>query len=103
LNTEAEHLLPEKDPGSLILGLLVCWLLNVVHLGIAYLLFVCGEQTLPTVFALVGGIGLLQIGYVAPLWFVLRSRGRKRMGKGLLIAALITLLINAGFWVAIYI
>ena len=84
------------------MGLLVCWLLNMVQLGVAYLLFVYGEQTLPIVFALVGGIGLLQIGYIAPIWFVLRGRGKKRMAKGLFIAAAITALINAGFWVLIY-
>ncbi|HEY6968922.1 MAG TPA: hypothetical protein VJA94_06950 [Candidatus Angelobacter sp.] len=94
---------PSHDhEGHLVWGLLVGWLLNVVHLGIAYLLFVYGEQTLPTVFVLVGAIGLLQIGYIVPIWFVLRQRGKRRMAKGLLIAALITALINAGFIAMIY-
>jgi len=93
---------PDHHEGSLTLGLLVCWLLNMVQLGFAYLLFAYGEQTLPTVFALVGGIGLLQLGYVAPIWLVLRRRGKKRMAKGLFIAAAITALINSAFWVLIY-
>ena len=98
----ADQSLGHKDEGHLVWGLLVGWLLNVVHLGIAYLLFVYGEQTLPTVFVLVGGIGLLQIGYIVPIWFVLRQRGRRRMAKGLLLAALITALINIGFFGLIY-
>lgn len=96
-----EHVVHNPE-GSLTLGLLVCWLLNVLHLGIAYLLFVYGEQMIPTVFVLVGGIGLLQIGYVVPIWFVLRRRGRTRMAKGLLIAACLTALFNAGFIGLIY-
>ena len=91
-----------NDHGHLVWGMLVGWLLNLVHLGIAYLLFAYGERTLPTVFVLVGAIGLLQIGYVAPIWFVLRRRGRRRMAKGLFIAAVITALINAGFIAMIY-
>jgi hypothetical protein len=98
-----ENEVSRKDEGSLLLGLLVCWLLNMVYLGVAYLLFVYGEQTLPAVFVLVGGIGLLQIGYVVPIWYVLRRRGLKRMAKGFLIAALVTALINGGFWLAIYV
>ena len=92
----------QKDHGHFVWGMLVGWLLNLVHLGIAYLLFVYGEQTLPTVFVLVGAIGLLQIGYIVPIWFVLRQRGKKRMARGLLIAALVTALINAGFIAMIY-
>ena len=96
------QVLQQKDEGHLVWGMLVGWLLNLVHFGIAYLLFVYGEQTLPTAFVLGGAIGLLQIGYIAPIWFVLRRRGRRRMAKGLLIAALVTALINAGFIAMIY-
>jgi hypothetical protein len=90
------------DQGSILLGMIVCWLLNVVQLGIAYLLFAHGERTLPAVFVRVGAIGLLQVGYVAPLWYVIRRRGKRRMARGLVIASIITALINAGFWLAIY-
>jgi hypothetical protein len=94
--------LVRQDESSLFLGLVVCWLLNMVHLGIAYLLFVAGERTLPAVFVLVGAIGLLQIGYIAPIWYVVRRRRRKRMAAGLAIAAGITLLLNAGLWMVLY-
>jgi hypothetical protein len=91
------------DEGSLFLGLVVCWLLNIVHLGVAYLIFANGERTLPTVFVLVGAIGLLQVGYVAPIWYLLRRRGKKRMAMGVAIAAGTTLLFNATFWVLLLI
>lgn len=107
LSLMPEASLPESaispDEGSLFLGLLVCWLLNMVQLGIAWLMFAYGEQTLPTVVVLVGGIGLLQVGYVIPLWYLLRRRGRKKMAKGVLIAALVTLMLNAVFWAVIYV
>src|SRR5215469_2657983 len=90
------------DESSLFLGLIVCWLLNMAQLGIAALMFANGERTLPSVVVLVGGIGLLQIGYVVPLWYIIRRRGRKRMAKGILIAALVTLLLNAIGWLVIY-
>jgi|SRR5215467_6416492 len=91
------------DGSSLFLGLLLCWLLNMVQLGIAWLLFVRSERMLPSVFVLVGTLGLLQIGYVVPLWYVFRRHGMKRMAKGLLIAAAFTLLVNMVFWVVMYV
>lgn len=91
------------DQGSVFLGIVVCWLLNVVHLGIAYFIFVRSERMLSAVFILVGAIGLLQVGYIAPLWYLFRSRGKRRMARGLMVAATITLLVNAAFWLAIYV
>lgn len=91
------------DQGSLFLGIIACWLLNVVHLGIAYFIFVESERMLSTVFVLVGAIGVLQVGYIAPLWYLFRSRGKRRMARGLMIASTITLLVNGAFWLVIYI
>lgn len=94
---------PDQDHSSLFLGLLVCWLLNMVQLGVAWLLLVRSERMLPSVFVLVGALGLLQIGYVVPLWYVFRRRGMKRMAKGLLLAAVFTLLVNVVFWMVMYV
>ena len=91
------------DHSSLFLGLLLCWLLNMVQLGIAWLIFVRSERMLPSVFILVGALGLLQIGYVVPLWYIFRRRGMKRMAKGLLMAATLTLLVNLSFWGVMYV
>src|SRR5215467_9390770 len=102
LNTETQN--PSvKDEGSLFMGLVVCWLLNMAHLGVAFLLFAYGEGTLPTVVVLVAGIGLLQIAYVVPIWYVLRRRGRKKMAKGMVIAAVITALLDAALWGVLYV
>lgn len=101
-HTAAPNALADRNQGSLILGLIVCWLLNMAHLGVAYLLFVTGDRTLPAVLVLVGAIGLLQIGYVAPIWYLLRRRGQRRMAKGFALAAGITLLLNALFWLVLY-
>lgn len=92
-----------QDHSSLFLGLLLCWLLNMVQLGIAWLMFVRSERMLPSVFVLVGALGLLQIGYVVPLWYIFRRRGMKRMAKGLLVAAALTLLVNLSFWLVMYV
>ena len=101
MNPEPDPSPASQDQDSLFLGLLVCWLLNVVQLGIAGLMFAYGEQTLPAVIMLIGGIGLLQIGYVVPLWYVFRRRGRRRMAKGMAIGGTFTLLVNAVFLVII--
>jgi hypothetical protein len=98
--------MPEQQStgsGSFVLGLIVCWLLNVVQLGIAFLFFAYGERTLPTALILAGGIGLLQIGYIVPLWYLLRRHGKQRMARGLLTAAGITLLVNAVLGIVIYV
>ena len=100
---EAGSLRADKDEGSLFLGMIVCWLLNMVHLGVAYLFFVSGESTLPIVFVLVGAIGLLQIGYVAPIWYAVRRRGKRKTAKGIAIAACITLLANSILWLVLYV
>jgi cation transport ATPase len=99
---EEEKSIQHKDEGSIVHGMIVCWLLNVAHLGIAYLLFVHGERMLPTVFVLVGAIGLLQVGYIAPLWYFLRRQGKRRMARGMAIAAMITLVANATYLAVIY-
>ena len=56
--------------------MLLCWLLNIVQLGIAALLLAAGERTLPTVFILAGAIGLVQFVYVVPIWRLFRHRGK---------------------------
>jgi hypothetical protein len=87
----------EKDSGSMVLGMLICWLLNLAQLGIAFLLLATSEKTLPTFYVLVFAIGLVQIGYVVPLYRLLRRNGKPRAAQGLIIAAGITAIVNAAF------
>jgi hypothetical protein len=80
--------------GSLIPGLAIGWLLNVAQLGIGWLLLVADVRMLPAYYVLVGAIGLVQVGYVVPIWRLLRRRGLVRTAKGLLLAALLTAVVN---------
>jgi formate-dependent nitrite reductase membrane component NrfD len=78
-------------------GMLICWLLNMAQLGIAFLLLSASEKMLPSFYVLVFAIGLVQIGYVVPIYHLLQRNGKARAARGLIIAAGITALINAVF------
>lgn len=88
-----------KDIVSLVLGMALCWLLNIAQLGIAFLLLVSGEKMLPVVYVMAGALGLVQVAYVVPLYRLLRRKGRKLTARGLVMAACATALVN---FVAVY-
>jgi hypothetical protein len=77
-------------------GMLLCWLLNMVQLGIAFVLLSSSEKLLPAVYTMSVALGLVQIGYVVPLWRYLRRNGRRDVAIGVIIAAAITLCVNFG-------
>lgn len=81
--------------GSIAAGLAIGWLFNVAQLGIGWLLLVADVRMLPAYYVLIGAIGLVQVGYVVPLWRLLVRSGRPRTAKGLLIAASLTAVVNA--------
>jgi hypothetical protein len=72
----------------------ICWLLNIAQLGIGWLLLVADVRMLPAYYVLTGAIGVLQVGYVVPIWRLLRRKGKPRTAKGFLLAAGITALMN---------
>jgi hypothetical protein len=80
--------------GSFVAGLAICWLLNIAQLGIGWLLLVADVRLLPVVYVLIGAIGVVQVGYVVPIWRLLVRKGKPRVAKGLLIAAGITVILN---------
>ena len=80
--------------GSIIVGLVICWLLNLAQLGIGWLLPAADVRLLPAVYVLIGAAGLVQVGYVVPIWRLIKRKGLERTAKGLLIAAGITLVVN---------
>lgn len=84
----------KRGEGSMVAGFAICWLLNIAQLGVGWLLLVANDRLLSTVYVLIGAIGLVQVGYVAPIWRVLRRKRMPRAATGLLIAAGITLLAN---------
>lgn len=77
----------------------ICWLLNVAQLGIGWLLLVADVRMLPVYYVLTGAVGVVQVGYVVPIWRLLRRRGKSRTGKGVLLAAVLTVLINVVIFV----
>src|SRR6476646_5323591 len=80
--------------GSVAAGMALCWLLNVAQLGIGWLLLVADVRMLPAYYVLIGAVGVVQVGYVVPIWRLLRRKGKPRTGKGVLLAAGITALLN---------
>lgn len=73
----------------------VCWLLNIAQLGIGWLLLAADVRMLPAYYVLIGAIGVVQVGYVVPIWRLLRRKGKPRTAKGLAFAACVTLSVNA--------
>ena len=80
--------------GSIIAGMAICWLLNIAQLGVGWLLLVADVRMLPAYYVLVGAIGVVQIGYVVPIWRLLRRKGKPRAATGLALAAGLTALVN---------
>jgi len=90
----------DDGKGSVLAGMAICWLLNVAQLGVGWLLLVADVRMLPGYYVLVGAIGLVQVGYVVPLWRLLRRKGKPRTAKGMLLAAALTALMNlVTFWI----
>jgi len=85
----------DEGRGSILAGMAICWLLNVAQLGVGWLLLVMDVRMLPAYYVLVGAIGMVQVGYVVPLWRLLRRKGKPRAANGLLLAAALTAVMNA--------
>jgi hypothetical protein len=81
--------------GSIVAGVAICWLLNIAQLGVGWLLLVADVRMLPAYYVLIGAIGIVQVGYVAPIWRLLIRRGKTRTIRGLVIAAGLTAVANA--------
>jgi hypothetical protein len=94
--------LMNHDRGSVAAGMVICWLLNVAQLGVGWLLLVADVRMLPAYYVLVGAIGLVQVGYVVPIWRLLRRKGKSRTAKGMLLAAVITLIFNVVLVMLVY-
>ena len=90
----------DDGKGSIIAGMAICWLLNMAQLGVGWLLLVADVRMLPAYYVLVGALGLVQVGYVIPIWRLLRRKGKPKTAKGLLLAAALTALMNLViFWI----
>jgi hypothetical protein len=56
--------------GSIVAGMAICWLLNIVQLGTGWLLLVFDERLIAMFYVMIAAIGLTQVGYVVPIWRV---------------------------------
>jgi hypothetical protein len=92
----------DDGKGSIIAGMAICWLLNMAQLGVGWLLLIAEVRMLPAYYVLVGAIGALQVGYVIPIWHLLRRKGKPRTAKGLIIAAILTLITDVAFVMLAY-
>ncbi|HEY2911877.1 MAG TPA: hypothetical protein VGK21_00830 [Candidatus Angelobacter sp.] len=92
----------DQGRGSILAGMAICWLLNVAQLGVGWLLLVADVRMLPAYYVLVGAVGLVQVGYVVPLWRLLRQKRKHRTAKGLLLAAVLTLIADVIFVMSVY-
>jgi hypothetical protein len=90
---ESTETLPPQQ-GSVIKGIFICWGLNLLTLAFGSLLFVTFIGPL----LLIGGIGLVQLLYVRPLYNTYKGKNEEGTCKGLVIAASVTALLNAGCW-----
>ncbi len=92
----------DNGKGSIIAGMAICWLLNVAQLGVGCLLLVADVRMLPAYYVLVGAIGIVQVGYVVPIWRLLRRKRKPRAANGLIIAAILTLITDVAFVMLAY-
>ena len=75
-------------------GMVICWLLNVVQLGIAFVLLASSEKALSSVYVLTLALWLVQFGYVIPIYRILKRKQRPYAARGLLTAACISAVIT---------
>lgn len=77
---------------NVIKGMLICWLLNFLTIVLGFVLI----STLTGTVILVGGLGLVQLIYVSPLYIKFKRNNQADTAKGMIIAASVTALLNAG-------
>ncbi len=78
-------------------GWAICWLFNIAQLGVGWLLLIADVRMLPAYYVLICAAGLVQVGYVVPIWRLLLRKGQPHTAKGLLMAACTTLALNVLF------
>lgn len=87
------------EQGSIVAGLACCWGANVAQVILGFILLTTSTM-LPV--WLIGGVGLIQLAYVIPLFRYFQRNGRTMSARGLVIAASVTALLNAACWGSVY-
>jgi hypothetical protein len=83
-----------KTISEFVAGMVVCWLLNVVQLGIAFVLLASSEKALSSVYVLTLAFWVVQFGYVVPIYRILMRKQRRKAAHGLLTAACISAVVT---------
>jgi hypothetical protein len=88
-----DELQQPKSEGSILAGFGLAAAINLgaVVVGVITLAMVVG------IFILLG-IGLVQAAWIIPMVVTFRKSGKRETAKGVIIAAAITFLLNAGCW-----
>jgi hypothetical protein len=93
---------PVRGPGSIFGGTLFGFALNIggiiASIAIATAMMGILEVLSVPFFAVAAGIGLGQFLWIVPLYLRSKRTGATETAKGLVIAAAITFLLNAGCW-----
>jgi hypothetical protein len=82
-----------------IIGIVLTIALQIIAILLAVLLIYGSIAVINALPVIVAGapallIGITQIAYLAPLYAYFTKRGRKEVGKGIILGAIVTLLIN---------
>lgn len=85
----------DKGAGKILWGLLVCWGLNLLEIFLPFFWIGPSDRVISVA---IGGIGLIQLIYVLPLYFLFKQKGKTDTAKGIVIAASITAFLNASCW-----
>src|SRR5438128_523624 len=80
-----------SDTSELLRGIGFIWLLNLVHLGLAYI-------AMPVGAVLIMAFGVVQLAYVIPLAIKAKRSGDRGRMKGMIIAASVTFLLSVACW-----
>ena len=93
-----EEIRTSNDEGSVVYGLFLCWGTNILQIVVGCATLGMGGENFASAFVVIGGIGLIQLVYVLPMYFQFRKQGKSDTAKGMVIAASITALLNATCW-----
>jgi hypothetical protein len=91
-----------NSKGSVGIGLLLGWGLNLCQLFVGVMLvtyLMTKEDFIPVAATVViGGIGLIQLVYILPLYFRFKRQGQTATATGLVVAASFTALLSCACW-----
>jgi len=90
------------DRGGVGKGFVIGAVLNLLQAGLLWLIVTDGgSSALAVLIVGLDGFSLIQLIYMVPIYLYFRSKDQTETAKGLMIAAAIVMLTNAGCWLAV--